>query len=564
MEIVDLHVHSTASDGTMTPSDLVDYALSKNLKAFALTDHDSVDGIEEALKKAEELRLIGQQIEVIPGIELSTDYYGKDVHIVGLFIDYKSKYLKERINNFRINRTKRNREMCLKCTEHGMPISLEELEETFKGAVLTRAHYAKYMQMKGYVKSVKEAFDRFLGDRKPCFVSRKKMSPARAIEIIRRSGGFPVLAHPVLYGFSNSVLDGLVAHLKDVGLLGIEAIYSTYTQSDERSMRDIAKKYSLCISGGSDFHGTNKTDIDLATGKGKLFIPDEVLENIRSKYFEIKKTENSFYLPKILFTDLDGTLLDDNKKISGYTYDVFKEWTEKGNYIALCSGRDINSVDAVYKELGFDSLNNFYLIGYNGGQIVNAKSGMTIYSSGIRIEAVEYIEKLALQMDVHLQTYTDTHIVTHEPDEEIEYYGKVIKTPVKYSSRLSLELSKEPCKCLAIELHDKAKLEAFRVKMLEYAKVNGLSLMYSSDYYLEIIPSDSGKGASVRKLIELMDVKGIISVGAGDQQNDVSMLEVCDIAIAMKNATDELKNKANLVTEFDNNESGLAKELAKL
>lgn len=276
MNIVDLHVHSTKSDGSYTPSELVTYALEKGLTAFALTDHDTTDGIDEALKAAE-----GKPIEVIPGIEFSSEYEGKDIHIVGLYIDYQSDFFKRRLVNFVNGRIIRNKEMCRRLTEHGMPVTYEELTSEFPDSVITRSHYAKYLLNHGYTKSLKEAFDRYIGDNCPCFVPRKKITPMRAVEIILKAGGIPILAHPILYHMSDARLEKLVATLKDMGLLGIEAVYSTYSPSEERQMRTLAAKYDLCISGGSDFHGNAKPGLDLATGYGKLFIPEEILINLK-------------------------------------------------------------------------------------------------------------------------------------------------------------------------------------------------------------------------------------------------------------------------------------------
>ena len=276
MNIVDLHTHSNKSDGSLSPSELVSYAAQKGLSAIALTDHDTTDGIDEAMIAAEK-----EGIELIPGIEFSTEYAGRDVHIVGLYIDYKSDFFKRRLVNFVNGRTIRNREMCRRLTKHGFPVTYEELIEEFPDCVITRAHYARFMQSRGYVKTVKEAFDKYIGDGCPCFIPRKKISPMRAVEIILKAGGFPILAHPPLYHMGSDRLDKLVSSLKEAGLMGIEAIYCSYTNQDERDMRRLADRYDLLLSGGSDFHGANKPGLDLGTGYGKLFVPEEFLDNIR-------------------------------------------------------------------------------------------------------------------------------------------------------------------------------------------------------------------------------------------------------------------------------------------
>lgn len=281
--MIDLHVHSTASDGSFSPTQLVDYAIEKSLSAFALTDHDSVAGLDEAISYAEELRRTRNDVpEVIPGIEFSTEYEGKDVHIVGLYIDYHSEVFQKHLENFVHSRDVRNEKMCdLLRQGTGMDISYAKLQETFPGSVITRAHYAKYMLQHGYVKSMAEAFERYIGDNCPYFLPREKVTPSDAIRLILAVGGIPVLAHPVLYGLGRVRLEQLVCELKDTGLVALEAIYSSYTPSDEREMRGLAQKFELAVSGGSDFHGTNKPGLDLGTGYGHLYIHPEVLDNLK-------------------------------------------------------------------------------------------------------------------------------------------------------------------------------------------------------------------------------------------------------------------------------------------
>lgn len=285
--MIDLHVHSTSSDGSFSPKELVDYAIEKGLSAFALTDHDSVAGLDEAISYAEVLRKTRNDVpEVIPGIEFSTEYDGKDVHIVGLYIDYHSEVFQKHLEDFVHSRDVRNEKMCdLLKQGTGMDISYAKLQEAFPGSVITRAHYAKYMLQHGFVKSMAEAFERYIGDHCPYFLPREKVTPADAIGLILAVGGIPVLAHPVLYGMGRERLEHLVGELKAAGLLALEAIYSSYTPSDEREMRVLAQKYGLAISGGSDFHGTNKVDLDLGTGYGHLYIHPDILNNLK----DIKK-----------------------------------------------------------------------------------------------------------------------------------------------------------------------------------------------------------------------------------------------------------------------------------
>ena len=276
MNRIDLHVHSNKSDGSYTPTELVDYALAKELSAFALTDHDTVDGLAEALSYASDLSR-----EVIPGIELSTENEGRDVHILGLYIDAQNQDFCTYLKDFQASRELRNEKMCVKLRECGFDISMEQLRERFPDSVVTRGLYAKYMYETGQLRSMKEAFERYIGDTGPCFVAREKVTPEQAIELIHTAGGIAVLAHPVLYHMGNAKLDSFTARLKKAGLDGIEAVYTTYTPSDEREIKRLAQKYGLLITGGSDFHGTTKPDTDLGVGYGRLFVPEELLEQLK-------------------------------------------------------------------------------------------------------------------------------------------------------------------------------------------------------------------------------------------------------------------------------------------
>lgn len=276
MRAVDLHTHSNKSDGSFTPGELIEYAVKKGLAAIALTDHDTVAGLDEAIETGNRLG-----IEVIPGVELSCEYKSRDIHIVGLGIDYKNSSFINKLNEFIDTRELRNRKMCDKLTNAGIEVSYNKLIEKYGESVITRAHFADYMLEKGYIKSHKEAFERFIGDTCPCYVPREKISPTQAVEFILSGNGLPVLAHPVLYHMSMANLKILVQELKTAGLVGIEAIYSTYTSSDERDIRRIAEEYDLKLSGGSDFHGAAKPGLDLGTGYGHLFVPEDIWENLK-------------------------------------------------------------------------------------------------------------------------------------------------------------------------------------------------------------------------------------------------------------------------------------------
>lgn len=276
---VDLHVHSNRSDGTYPPAELIRYAVTKNLRVMALTDHDTVDGLPEI---KEEAARIENAPEIVDGVELSTDLEGRDIHIVGLFINTEDPALNRYLQKFKDARDIRNEKMCDSLAKGlNMDISYEKLKDAFPGAVITRAHYARYMLEHKYISSMNEAFDRWIGDDKPYFIPREKVRPEDAVELIKKASGIPVLAHPVLYKFSLSRLEKLISDLKEAGLLGMETRYSTYTSGETRQMMMLANKYGLLESGGSDFHGSNKKDIDLGTGRGGLAVPYEIFEKLK-------------------------------------------------------------------------------------------------------------------------------------------------------------------------------------------------------------------------------------------------------------------------------------------
>ncbi len=280
MNKIDLHTHSTASDGTMSPTQLIAYAKEKNLKAIALTDHDTIDGIEEALEASKKY-----DVEVVPGIEFACKYNNYELHILGFDINYKDEYFNNFINKIKIDRENRNIEMINKLKEVGFNVELEELYTiaNAKGTI-TRAHFAKLLLIKGYVQTKEEAFQKYLLKGCPCYVPRKLLDYKQCIELLLKANGIPVLAHPTLYKMSLHEIEILTNELIKFGLLGIEAIYPLYTSQQEGDLKALAKKYNIKISGGSDFHGDNKKNIDLGTGIGNnINIDYKILEDLRKK-----------------------------------------------------------------------------------------------------------------------------------------------------------------------------------------------------------------------------------------------------------------------------------------
>lgn len=277
MRFVDLHVHSTASDGTLSPEELVKAAVKCGLSAFALTDHDTVSGIDRAINAG-----IAHNIEVIPGIEISTNYKDKEIHIVGIYINHHDENFIKGIGSEIERRNRRNSILIDKFNEQGFSITMDELISMFPDSVITRAHFAAFMVKKGYVGSNKEAFDRYLGDGMPLYVPRERKSPKEAIELIINAGGVPILAHPLLYHLTLGELRALCKELIEYGLIGIETMYSTYKGFDEQNIRALAREMNLLESGGSDFHGANKPHIRLGSGMGNLRINYSYLERLRN------------------------------------------------------------------------------------------------------------------------------------------------------------------------------------------------------------------------------------------------------------------------------------------
>lgn len=281
MQYIDLHVHSCYSDGTMTPKELVDLAIDNNLVAMALTDHDTVDGVAEALDAARD-----KNIRVIPGVELSCEHTispsrKKEIHILGYNLDYTQPELVETLSEVAKERDNRNRQMCENLNAAGFPIDYELLTARFEGTILTRAHFARFLMEKGAIPSIDFAFKKILAQDGPYFVSRKYLTPQSGIELIKKAGGMPVLAHPLLYKMSVTELHQLLTEAKSYGLLGIEAMYSRNRGNDEAFVRKLAQDFGLFITGGTDFHGTNKPDLEIGKGEGNLRVPVMLLENLR-------------------------------------------------------------------------------------------------------------------------------------------------------------------------------------------------------------------------------------------------------------------------------------------
>ncbi|WP_349239062.1 PHP domain-containing protein [Petroclostridium sp. X23] len=279
-QYIDLHVHTTASDGSMTPSEVVRYAAKKDLSAIAITDHDTIAGVEEAY-------IVGNKVgvEVISGIEISV-HDKQELHILGYFVDLHSNELNITLDRLKEYREKRNPRIIEKLNGLGMDISMSEVKQIAGTGVVGRPHIAQIMVQKGYVGSVDEAFSKYLDNGKLAYVERQKLLPQDGISLIKKSGGLAVLAHPIYLRKEDDELEVLLAQLIDYGLDGIEAYYSEYPADISRKYRALAKRLNLVITGGSDFHGKSKPDLDLGIGYGSLRIPYELIYDLKRRVKE--------------------------------------------------------------------------------------------------------------------------------------------------------------------------------------------------------------------------------------------------------------------------------------
>ena len=279
--IVDLHVHSTASDGTYTPEEVAKLAKTIGLSAIALTDHDTIDGLDAFQKTGNTLG-----IETIAGIEFAAlweKHHRPEIHIVGLGFDPDHPALLERMKDIQNSRDVRNQKMCEKLSFIGLHITLDEVAANAGGEIITRAHFANVLLKKGYIAKKEDAFSRYISTGLPGYVEREFLSPELCIRTIKEAGGAAVLAHPTLYGLNMNQLEELCEELIPYGLDGIECQYSTYSSAETKTITALAEKMNLLPSGGSDFHGKNKPNIHLGSGKSNLAIPYIFWEELKKR-----------------------------------------------------------------------------------------------------------------------------------------------------------------------------------------------------------------------------------------------------------------------------------------
>lgn len=277
--MIDLHTHSTCSDGTDPPARLPELASEAGCSALALTDHDTFGGLGEALARAQDLG-----VELVPGCEVSCAYRGKSAHVLVYFTSHEEGPFHDELGRLREDRVARNRRMISLLEELGVPITYDELvSRAAHEESAGRPHMALLLVEKGLSDSVQDAFDRWLARGRPAYVSKARVPPANIITLARASGGVAVLAHPLSLTLEPRELASAVEELADAGLTGIEAIYGRYTPDERHGLAQLAARLDLVATGGSDYHGSVKPDLAVGTGRGDLKVPDEVLTSLSAR-----------------------------------------------------------------------------------------------------------------------------------------------------------------------------------------------------------------------------------------------------------------------------------------
>ena len=278
---IDLHIHSTASDGTLSPSEIISLAHSLNIGAVAITDHDTIDGSKEAFTLD-----IPPSLKLLTGVEISVSSnpslpYTGSFHMLGYSIRLDDPVLNRTLDMLQDARKNRNPKIIEHLNNLGIDISLKDVTDECSEGQLGRPHIAQLMVKRGFVKSINEAFDKYLGTGRPAYVDKYRLDCARAIEVILAAGGIPVLAHPFFLDIENKDrFEDLIVNLKELGLKGIEVYYSEHSPDLTAFYAEIANRYGLLMTGGSDFHGSVKPDIKMGSGRGDLFVPYELYEKL--------------------------------------------------------------------------------------------------------------------------------------------------------------------------------------------------------------------------------------------------------------------------------------------
>ncbi len=278
MSEIDLHTHSTASDGTLSPEELVTEAKNLGLKALALTDHDTTNGLEQAWQAGQKLGL-----EVIPGCELSVDFKQGQLHILGLWLPLKPKRLQKTLQDLRQKRHKRNEKILHKLQELGLDIDYAQVKALAGDVSIGRPHIARVMVQNSLASSIQEVLDRFIGPQGQAYVPKEKLGPAQAIQVLRQEGATVILAHPYTLEMPLEDLKHKVISFKKLGLQGLEVYYPEHSKEQTRAYLGLCQELDLLVSAGTDFHGSVKQDLALGTGRGDLELPYTLLKHLKAK-----------------------------------------------------------------------------------------------------------------------------------------------------------------------------------------------------------------------------------------------------------------------------------------
>lgn len=274
---VDLHLHSSKSDGSDEPADLVTKAAAAGLSTIALTDHDNLDGIAEARETA-----AAAGIGLISGAELSVGWAGTAMHLLVYFLEPGPGPLQDRLESIQQGRRNRNHVIVERLNDLGIDLTYDEIVEEAGGSGLGRPHFAAVLVRKGHVQTIQEAFDHYLATGRPGYVPRERLEAALAISLARESGAVPVIAHPHTLGVSADDYRTAFLQLTDVGLGGIEAYYGEYSPDQRAHLADLCSRLGIVATGGSDYHGSYKTGLSMGTGRGDLNVPDDVVERLEA------------------------------------------------------------------------------------------------------------------------------------------------------------------------------------------------------------------------------------------------------------------------------------------
>lgn len=276
--MIDLHTHSSRSDGSDPPERIAELAAKAGCTAVALTDHDRVDGIDAARRRGQELG-----IEVVGGCEVSCTTAFGTLHLLAYFVEEDDGPLHAELERLQQWRSERNARLAARLAELGLPVTLEEMEAEAGGVGVGRPHVAAILVRKGVVSSIQEAFDEWLGDGRPAHVERPRLGVAEAIRLVRASGGVAVIAHPLSLRLEPGQLDQAVQEMAAEGIGGLEAIYGRYTAAEREMLSALARRHDLVVTGGSDYHGTYKPDLQVGVGRGDLVVPAAVLADLDAR-----------------------------------------------------------------------------------------------------------------------------------------------------------------------------------------------------------------------------------------------------------------------------------------